>query len=329
MVMPSEFWFIPLDILMVSCTTFVVLLASTFFLIVLLTESCRSVPILLALNSFISEALFGLVMFSMALFTLKNDVQRSRREDSLCIVRGYLSYALSAVRSHSYLLQSVYRYITIVHPSDLFWQSSRLQLALICITWLISMVHPFPFLFTGQITYNADNQVCHMPLQKYHFIFYTCFFAYLNPITIIVVIYVKTGAVRSGHESTGDAYESTGTSSTRIENGSTHRSARHRSCDARAALHDLLHRVTRRRSPEISLSDRLSVRRHLSGMRDGRCVQLHRSDQNIHLHQNDRCVVPRLPLTGQPTVSPMSNSSLLCAARFSGTCLGARGELAL
>ena len=191
MVMHSEFWFIPVDILMVACTTFVVLLASTFFLIVLLTESCRSVPILLALNSFISEALFGLVMFSMALFTLKNDTQRIRREDSLCIVRGYMSYALSAVRSHSYLLQSIYRYITIVHPSDLFWQSSRLQIILICITWLISMVHPLPFLFTGQITYNADNQVCHMPLQKYHFIFYTCFFAYLNPITIIVVIYVK------------------------------------------------------------------------------------------------------------------------------------------
>jgi hypothetical protein len=184
-----EFWFIPIDILMILCTGFVVLIASVYLSIIILDKTSRSVSTMLLCNSFLSEILFASVMLSMAVFTFQNDIRQIKYEDSLCIFRAYMSYALSAVRSHSYLLQSIYRYISIIYPSNLFYQSARFQFYLICLTWLFSLIHPF--LFTNQIKYNVENQVCHMPYQSSFFIFYTCFLAYLNPITIIIIIYFK------------------------------------------------------------------------------------------------------------------------------------------
>ncbi|CAF1240487.1 unnamed protein product [Adineta ricciae] len=187
----NEFWFIPLDLIMLILTSFVCLFTFLFLLIIFLDKTCRSVSTLLLCNSFLSEFLFASVMFSITFFTFRNDIKQIIDKDRSCSFRGYLSYATSAIRSHSYLLQSIYRYIKVVYPSQIFYQSQRFQLILICLTWILSIIHPFPFFFTNQIEYNVDNQVCHMPFQRHFWIFYTCFLAYLNPILIITIIYFK------------------------------------------------------------------------------------------------------------------------------------------
>ena len=186
-----ENWFIPIDVIMILSTSFVVILSLIFCIVIIFDRTRYNVSTLLIFNSFTSEFIFGAVMCTMAIYTLLNDIKQIAHQDSFCVFRGYLSYALSAVRSHSYLLQSFYRYMLVVHPLRVGWRSVRFQLVLISISWIISMVHPFPFLFTNQIQYNLDNQVCHMPLQNYPYIFYTCSFAYLYPVTIIIIIYVK------------------------------------------------------------------------------------------------------------------------------------------
>jgi len=186
-----ESWFIPMDILMIICTGFVVIVALIFVIIIILDKTFRTVPMMLLCNSFLSELIFGCIMLSMAIFTLKNDLKQIEYEDSFCIFRGYMSYSISAVRSHSYLLQSIYSYISIIYPSNINYQSFRFQFLLICLTWFISIIHPLPFLLTNQIKYNVDNQICHMHFQSSLFIFYTCFLSYLNPITIIIIIYFK------------------------------------------------------------------------------------------------------------------------------------------
>jgi hypothetical protein len=176
---------------MIICTSFVVIVALIFLIIIIFDKTFRTIPMMLLCNSFLSELIFGCIMLSMAIFTLKNDLKQIKYEDSFCIFRGYMSYSISAVRSHSYLLQSIYCYISIIYPSNLNFQSFYFQFLLICLTWFISLIHPLPFLLTNKIKYNVDNQVCHMHFQSSLFIFYTCFLAYLNPITIIIIIYFK------------------------------------------------------------------------------------------------------------------------------------------
>ena len=188
----NEFWFIPVDIIMILCTGFVVIVSFGFLLITILDKTNRTISMILLWNSLISEMIFACVMCSMAIFTLQNDLKQIEYKDCLCVFRGYWSYSISAVRSHSYLLQSIYRYMIIIYPTNSCFQSKRFQFCLIIITWLISLIHPIPFLLTNQIEYNAANQVCHMSFDKSSsYIFYTCFIAYLNPISIIGIIYYK------------------------------------------------------------------------------------------------------------------------------------------
>ena len=182
-------WLISIDIFMIICTIFVIILGIIFLITIVFDKTSRKISKILLCNSFISEIVFACIMFSMAMFTLKNDVKQIEYEDSYCKFRGYMSYAISAARSHSYLLQSIYCYMIVIHPTHLYFQSIRFQLFLISLTWIISIFHPY--LFFHQIQYDMDNQVCHMPLQIYSFIFYTCFIAYLNPVIMINVIYFK------------------------------------------------------------------------------------------------------------------------------------------
>jgi len=186
-----ESWFIPMDILMIICTCFVIIVALIFVIIIIFDKKFRTVPMMLLCNSFLSELIFGCIMLSMSIFTFKNDLKEIEYEDLFCIFRGYMSYSISSVRSHSYLLQSLYCYISIIYPSNLTYQSFYFQFILICLTWFISIIHPLPFILTNQIKYNIDNQICHMHFQSSLFIFYTCFLSYLNPITIIIIIYFK------------------------------------------------------------------------------------------------------------------------------------------
>lgn len=187
----NEWWFIPMDMIMIICTSFVVLISFLFILLILFDKKSRSVSTMLLSNSLISELIFASVMLSMSIFTLENDIKKLEYEDNLCIFRGYMSYSISSVRSHSYLLQSIYRYISVIYPSNSFYQTYHFQFILICLTWFLSLIHPLPFILTKQIKYNVNNQVCHMSLNNSFYIFYTCFFAYLNPITIIIIIYFK------------------------------------------------------------------------------------------------------------------------------------------
>lgn len=186
-----EYWFIPVDVIMIICTGFVIFVSLIVLLITMFDKTNRTISMILLWNSLIAEMVFACVMCSMAIFSFENDRKQIEYEDCLCIFRGYMSYAISAVRSHSYFLHSIYRYMIILHPSNRYFQSQRFQLCLIIFTWFISLIHPFPFLLTNQIEYNFSNQVCHIPFEKPLSIFYTCLFAYLNPLTMIAIIYLK------------------------------------------------------------------------------------------------------------------------------------------
>ena len=83
---------------------------------------------MLVANSCLAELVFGSDMLGMAIFTFQNDLKQIQYQDSLCIFRGYLGYIATILQNYSYLLQAVYRYIIVVYPTRLFWQSAKFQL---------------------------------------------------------------------------------------------------------------------------------------------------------------------------------------------------------
>ncbi|CAF1271175.1 unnamed protein product [Rotaria sp. Silwood1] len=186
-----ESWFIPIDILMIVSTMIATLLAFTFLAIIIMSRTCRTVPLMLVGNSCLAAIIFECTMLSMALFTLQNDIKQNVFQDLLCIFRGYMGYVTCFLQNYSYALQAIYRYISVVYPARVSWQSARFQASLIGIKWIFSIVYPLPLLLTGEIIYNVDNQICQVQLRLSPIMIYTTLCIYMIPITIIMLVYFK------------------------------------------------------------------------------------------------------------------------------------------
>ena len=186
-----ESWFIPLDILGIVCNTVVMILAILFLLIILLDKTCWTVSMMLVAHSCLTELVGASVGLSIAIFTLQNDLKQIQYQDSFCIFRGYLSYTVCVLNNYSFLLHCIYRYVTAVYPTRLFWQSARTQLLIISLTWLFAFICPLPFIFTGEIIYNINNQICLLPLRFSFSLIFVALCAYVIPLSLLIFIYFK------------------------------------------------------------------------------------------------------------------------------------------
>ncbi|CAF1450157.1 unnamed protein product [Adineta ricciae] len=187
----NEFWFVPSDILMIICSTLIILLSGLFLLVIVVDKTCHTIPMLLTAHSYIALLIIGCDLLGLATFMLKNDLKQLEYEDSICAVRGYICYTASAVTMYSYLLQSIHRYLTTVYPHRLFWQSMKFYVILLCSTWIWCYIYPIAFLFTKKITYNVDNQICQIPLRSSLILIYTSSCMYTIPVSLVVFIYFK------------------------------------------------------------------------------------------------------------------------------------------
>ncbi len=191
MMITTESWFIPLDILMILSTVSGVTLALLFFIIIIFDKTCHTIPMMLVANSCLAEIILGSDMLGMAIFTFKNDFKKIQYQDSLCVFRGFLGYVSAFVQNYSYLLQAIYPYIRVVYPTRLSWQSARFQVLLICLTWIFGFVLATPYILTGAIIYDVNNQICQMPLRLDFLTIYNALGVYIIPVSLIVFIYYK------------------------------------------------------------------------------------------------------------------------------------------
>jgi hypothetical protein len=186
-----ESWFIPFDVLKVTCLILVIILAGIFLFIVTIDKTCHTVPMMLVANSCLAELIFASTLLGMALFTLENDLKQIQYQDSLCIFLGYMGYVSGALQNYSYLLQAIYRYVVVVYPAYLTYQSARFQIFLICLTWICVILYPVPIVFTDQIKYDVDNQICQMPLCLSFLTIFDACYMYIIPVGSIVLIYFR------------------------------------------------------------------------------------------------------------------------------------------
>jgi hypothetical protein len=102
-----------------------------------------------------------------------------------------MAYVSGALQNYSYLLQAIYRYVVVVYPARLTYQSARFQIFLICLTWICAILYPIPIVFTDQIKYDADNQICQIPLGLSFLTFFDASYMYMIPVGSIILIYFR------------------------------------------------------------------------------------------------------------------------------------------
>jgi hypothetical protein len=183
-----ESWFIPFNILAILLTILTVVLAGLFLFLILIDKLCHTIPMMLIANSCLTALLFGCSMLACFIIILENDLEQIQYQDSFCIFRAYLAYATCSMFDYSFLLQALYRYVTVVYPNCSFWQFPRNQILLIVLTWILGFLFPVVFLFTDEIIYNVDNQVCQLPLRFSFSVNYLSFSVYTLPVLLIIFI---------------------------------------------------------------------------------------------------------------------------------------------
>lgn len=186
-----ESWFIPLNTFQIICIVLSILLAILFLLTIIYDRTCHTMPMLFVGNSCLIGIIFGALILGMRVFTLKNDLQQIEYRDIFCNFRGYLGYATCSIQNSSYLLQALYRYLLVVYPNRLLFQTLKFQLFLIISTWLFGFLYPLIFMFNGELLYNVDNHICQLPLHLSFSIIYMANFAYMTPVSLTMIVYVK------------------------------------------------------------------------------------------------------------------------------------------
>jgi hypothetical protein len=186
-----EPWFIPLDIIAMLCLTCVIILATIFLFIITLDKTNHTIPMLLTANICLTGLICGCAHFSMTVYQLQHDLKQIYYEDLVCFMIGYSSYASAALHNYSYVSSAIYRYISIVHPARLFWQSARAQISLIGLGWILAFAFPLLFVFTNTMIYNVDNQVCQVPFRLSLIIVYAPVSIYIIPVHLVIFIYMK------------------------------------------------------------------------------------------------------------------------------------------
>ncbi|CAF3816897.1 unnamed protein product [Rotaria sordida] len=186
-----EPWYIPMDILRIVCIIMTIVIALILLAIIASKQIPRTAPMMLMANACLSELVCVCTALGLAAFTLDNDLKRIQYQDSFCVFRAYINYSMTVIQNHSYNLQAIYRYVTVVYPTRIFWQSCRLQLCLIIITWIFGLVAFIPFLFTDYIKYNVENQICQAPIRLSFAIIYIALVIYIIPNMILNIIYIK------------------------------------------------------------------------------------------------------------------------------------------
>ena len=187
----SESWFIPSDVFMLFCNTLSIIFAIFFLLCIIADKTCHTVPMMLVANTCLSALLVGCCLFSYSAFTLHNDIKQIVYEDLFCVARTYIKYSVYSSFNYSFGLQSLYRYLIVVKPTHLLFQSFKFQGLLVFITWLITLIFPLPFLLLGSITYDGNNQICMVPFRLSFSLIYLTLGMYMIPVSMTMFIYFK------------------------------------------------------------------------------------------------------------------------------------------
>ena len=186
-----ESWFIPMNILMSICTIVAIVLCIFFLCIIIFDKACHTVPMMLLANTCLAMLAFASALLSTSVAAIQNDLWRIYFQDSFCVMRCYATQVTCYWLTYSFLIEGIYRYVTVIYPTRLLWQSARCQATMILVSWVFGITYPFAYLFTGEIVYNPDNQICQLPLRLSFPIIYATLCVYLVPLSLIMFIYVK------------------------------------------------------------------------------------------------------------------------------------------
>ncbi|CAF1431731.1 unnamed protein product [Adineta ricciae] len=186
-----ESWFLPVEILKTICTFLTIVCCTIYLCIILLDKTCHTLPMILTANTYASTLAFACSMLSTSIATIEHDLKLIYYQDPQCVGRCFASHASAFWLNYSFSIEAMYRYVIVMYPTRLYFQTIKFHTIIICLSWLCGTLYPVVFLFLGSIVYNVDNQICQVPLGLSFPMIYAALGVYLIPLTMTVFIYFR------------------------------------------------------------------------------------------------------------------------------------------
>jgi hypothetical protein len=187
----TESWFIPLDIIRMVFNSVAITLCILCLFLIALDKKCHTVAMMITANSCLGASGCASALLSLCIFTFQNDLKQIYFPDSFCVIRAYFNWVSGSWFNYSFFIEAIYRYVIVIYPTCLFYQSARFQALIIGISWIFGFLYPLAFMFTDEIVYNVDNQICQLPFRLSFSVLYAAVCGYMIPVTGIGLIYLK------------------------------------------------------------------------------------------------------------------------------------------
>ncbi len=137
------------------CSTMGVVCCVIFIFIVAIDRRCRTLIILITLNSILAGFITNIIYASQAIYQMLSDTP-----DILCPFRGFLLHCSTGLFCHTLYIQTLYRLFVTVFAQRRYLQSKRVIMSIVMIQWFISITFAIPILLLGRIKFQADGQIC-------------------------------------------------------------------------------------------------------------------------------------------------------------------------
>ena len=185
-------WYIAIDGVILASSSIGVV-NSFIFLVTVITfrQQCYSAVNVLASNIQMAIFVSGFInLFSIA-NVLKGDLFQLFQFDSFCIWRSFFVYSGIANIYYSFVIQSFYGFMRVMHPGKPRYSSVRLLSAMILVQWVL-MHGLMLFLPLGNsIQFDLNSRMCFVPLSNYRIIWLMTIFIYMPPFNIISYVYLR------------------------------------------------------------------------------------------------------------------------------------------
>jgi hypothetical protein len=171
---------------MLLCSTMGVVQCLLFIIIVAIDHRCRTLIILITLNSTLAGLVTNIIYASQAIYQMISDTP-----DILCAFRGFLLHMSTGLFYHTLCIQTLYRLFVTVFAQRRYLQSTYGIISIVSFQWFISITFGIPILLIGRIMFQQDGRICQVfTVKKFEIEQFVSFFVKGNRVRAYFLSYV-------------------------------------------------------------------------------------------------------------------------------------------
>lgn len=176
-----------------ACFDFITILFSLITIIIIITHwrsECRSIANLLACNSCFAILFYAIVSSIQIPFIFQPDLIQSKSiHTTFCHIRAFLITYATSVKTYSYVIQAISRFLIIFNNKQQFLLTFRFNGIMIILSWVVSgIIAGGMFISPTAYQYESESHLCGLSTRNFRtsFVAIVVIFFFTTNTTVIL-----------------------------------------------------------------------------------------------------------------------------------------------